>query len=484
MSIDIKEQSNHVRQSDNLAAPRVVISAAHGRSGKTTVSIGLAAALAKRGLKVQPFKKGPDYIDPSWLTAAAGNYCRNLDLFMMGQDGIKGVFNAGSIGADVNIIEGNKGLYDSIDIEGENSTANIARILNAPVILVIDSARMTRGIAALVNGYKNFEPDINIAGVILNNVSGSRHEAKLRAALERYCQIEVVGSLPRSSQLNIPERHLGLIPQKEDSELIPAIENISNIVETNINIDRIIEIARNAPQKLRVASCEFKVLNPKPETRNPKLKPEVRIGVPLDRAFSFYYLENFDALRNAGAEIVFFDAINDKNLPDVDGLYIGGGFPEMFMNEIEANSSLRRDIHTAIDAGMPVYAECGGLMYLSRSISWNGDVKKMVGVLPCDIEMTKKVQAHGYTVLQKINGEELRGHEFHYSRVRNLGDVKFLYKVIRGKGIDGKNDGIIYKNVIASYAHLHAIGSPQWAEEFVELIRAAKREKEGYRIAV
>ncbi len=395
-----------------------------------------------------------------------------------------GVFNAGSIGADVNIIEGNKGLYDSIDIEGENSTANIARILNAPVILVIDSARMTRGIAALVNGYKSFEPDINIAGVILNNVSGSRHEEKLRAALERYCQIEVVGSLPRSSQLNIPERHLGLIPQKEDSELIPAIENISNIVETNINIDRIIEIARNAPQKLRVASCEFKVLNPKPETRNPKLKPEVRIGVPLDRAFSFYYLENFDALRNAGAEIVFFDAINDKNLPDVDGLYIGGGFPEMFMNEIEANSSLRRDIHAAIDAGMPVYAECGGLMYLSRSISWNGDVKKMVGVLPCDIEMTKKVQAHGYTVLQKINGEELRGHEFHYSRVRNLGDVKFLYKVIRGKGIDGKNDGIIYKNVIASYAHLHAIGSPQWAEEFVELIRAAKREKEGYRIAV
>ncbi len=488
MSIDIKEQSNHLRQSDNLAAPRVVISAAHGRSGKTTVSIGLAAALAKRGLKVQPFKKGPDYIDPSWLTAAAGNYCRNLDLFMMGQDGIKGVFNAGSIGADVNIIEGNKGLYDSIDIEGENSTANIARILNAPVILVIDSARMTRGIAALVNGYKNFEPDINIAGVILNNVSGSRHEEKLRAALERYCQIEVVGSLPRSSQLNIPERHLGLIPQKEDSELIPAIENICKIVETNINIDRIIEIAKNAPE---LEGSRVKGQGSKPgflPSLNPQtlesLKPSVRIGVPLDKAFSFYYLENFDALRNAGAEIIFFDAINDKNLPDVDGLYIGGGFPEMFMNEIEANSSLRRDIHAAIDAGMPVYAECGGLMYLSRSISWNGDVKKMVGVLPCDIEMTKKVQAHGYTVLQKINGEELRGHEFHYSRVRNLGDVKFLYKVIRGKGIDGKNDGIIYKNVIASYAHLHAIGSPQWAGEFVELIRAAKREKERYRIAV
>jgi len=477
----IKEQSNQKMQSEFIIAPRIIISAAHGRSGKTTVSIGLAAALAKKGLNVQPFKKGPDYIDPSWLTAAAGNYCRNLDLFMTGQDGIKDTFVAGSCSADISIIEGNKGLYDSIDIEGENSTANIARILNSPVILVIDSARMTRSIAALVNGYKNFEPDINIAGVILNNVSGSRHEAKLRAALERYCQIEVLGCLPRSSQLNIPERHLGLIPQKEDSDLIPAIENIRKIVETNVNIDRIIEIARNTAQLLIP-------LNP-PLLKGERgglldVPPDVKIGVPLDRAFSFYYLENFDALRNAGAEIVFFDAINDKNLTDVDGLYIGGGFPEMFMDELEANASLRRDIHNAIENGMPVYAECGGLMYLSRSISWNGDVKKMVGVLPCDIEMTKKVQAHGYTVLQKADEEELRGHEFHYSRVRNLGDVKFLYKVIRGKGIDGKNDGIIYKNVIASYAHLHAIGSPQWAEEFVELIREAKREKQSYKVAV
>jgi cobyrinic acid a,c-diamide synthase len=476
-------------QSEGIIASRIIISAAHGRSGKTTVSIGLAAALAKRGLKVQPFKKGPDYIDPSWLTAAAGNYCRNLDLFMMGQNGVKDTFLTASRSADINIIEGNKGLYDSIDIEGENSTANIARILNAPVILVIDSARMTRSIAALVNGYKNFEPDINIAGVILNNVSGSRHEAKLRAALERYCQIEVLGCLPRSSQLNIPERHLGLIPQKEDSDLMPAIENIRKIVETNVNIDRIIEIARNTAQiegssgQVVKDSSDSSLFSLNPRTLESS-NPSVKIGVPLDRAFSFYYHENFDALRNAGAEIAFFDAINDKNLPDVDGLYIGGGFPEMFMNEIEANASLRRDIHVAIEAGMPVYAECGGLMYLSRSISWDGKIKKMVGVLPCDIEMTKKVQAHGYTILMKADGEELRGHEFHYSRVRNLGDVKFLYKVIRGKGIDGKNDGIIYKNVIASYAHLHAIGSPQWAEEFVELIREAKREKQSYKVAV
>lgn len=468
-----------IKSSDTFAAPRIVISAAHGRSGKTTLTIGLGAVLERRGLKVQPFKKGPDYIDPSWITAAAGRYCRNLDLFMMGHDGVRNTFIAASRSADINIIEGNKGLYDSVDIEGENSTANIARILNAPVILVIDSARMTRSIAALVNGYKNFEPDINIAGVILNNVSGSRHEAKLRAALERYCQIEVLGCLPRSSQLNIPERHLGLIPQKEilsssKEELMPAIENIRKIVETNVNIDRIIEIAKNA------AKLPFPVSSLQP----PASKFDVKIGVPLDKAFSFYYLENFDALRDAGAEIVFFDAINDKHLPDVDALYVGGGFPEVFMDELEANQSLRREIHNAIEDKMPVYAECGGLMYLSRSISWNGNVKKMVGVLPCDIEMTKRVQAHGYTILMKADGEELRGHEFHYSRVRNLGDVKFLYKVMRGKGIDGKHDGIIYKNVIASYAHLHAIGSPQWAEEFVELIREAKGEKQRYRVAV
>ncbi|MFZ3089062.1 MAG: cobyrinate a,c-diamide synthase [Nitrospirota bacterium] len=463
-----------IKSPDTFAAPRIVISAAHGRSGKTTLTIGLGAALERRGLKVQPFKKGPDYIDPSWLTAAAGNYCRNLDLFMMGQDGVKKTFITASSVADISIIEGNKGLYDSVDIEGENSTANIARILNAPVILVIDSARMTRSVAALVNGYVNFEPDINIAGVILNNVSGSRHEAKLRAALERYCQIEVLGCLPRSSQLNIPERHLGLVPQKEDSDLIPAIENIRKIVETNVNIDRIIEIARDTKQ----------IEGSKGQRVKGSKVADVKIGVPLDKAFSFYYLENFDALRDAGAEIVFFDAINDKHLPDVDALYVGGGFPEVFMDELEANQSLRREIHNAIENKMPVYAECGGLMYLSRSISWNGDVKKMVGVLPCDIEMTKRVQAHGYTILMKADGEELRGHEFHYSRVRNLGDVKFLYKVMRGKGIDGKHDGIIYKNVIASYAHLNAIGSPQWAEEFVELIREAKGEKQRYKVAV
>lgn len=458
---------------NNLSFSRIVISATHGRSGKTTVSVGITAVLSKRGLKIQPFKKGPDYIDTSWLTTASKTQCRNLDLFMMGEDGVKNLFGMASQSADISIIEGNTGLYDSMDIEGENSTANLSRVLKAPVILVVDTARMTRSIAALINGYINFEPDIKIAGIILNNVSGQRHESKLRAAIERYCNVEVVGCIPRNSLLNIPERHLGLIPQTEESEFTSTIENIGNIVEANLNIDRIIEIAKNA------LPLSFRNLNPKSKIRNPKF---IKVGVALDRAFSFYYPENLEALKNAGAEIILFDTLEDRYLPDVDALYIGGGFPEVFMDELEANESLRRDIKNTVENGMPVYAECGGLMYLSRSISWNGKVRKMVGSIPCDTEMTKRLQAHGYVVLQdKNNGLEIRGHEFHYSRIRNLGDVNFLYKVIRGKGIDGKHDGIVHKNIIASYSHIHSMGASQWAKDFV---RTVINRQYKYKVAV
>ena len=466
---------------NNLNIPRIVISAPHGRSGKTTVSIGLSAALSRRGLRVQSFKKGPDYIDTGWLTTASKNQCRNLDMFLMGEDGVKNLFGMANRKADISIIEGNTGLYDSIDIEGKNSTANLSRVLDAPVILVINSARMTRSIAALINGFMNFEPDINIAGVILNNVSGSRHEKKLREAIEYYSDAEILGFIPRSPSLGIPERHLGLIPQGENSEFLSVIETISNIVESNVNIDRIIEISRNVDsiQHSALRQAQGRLFSIQPPTS----KLGIKIGVVMDRAFSFYYPENFEALKNAGAEIVFFNALEDRFLPDVDALYIGGGFPEMFTDELEDNESLRKDIKNAVEDGMPVYAECGGLMYLSRSISWNGKTKEMVGAIPCDTEMTKRLQAHGYVILQdKVSGLEIRGHEFHYSRIRNLGDVSFLYKVIRGKGIDGIHDGIIYKNVTASYTHLHAGGALQWAEDFVKSI--ANRQMYKYKIAV
>ena len=457
---------------NNLNIPRIVISAPHGRSGKTTVSIGLSSALSRRGLKVQPFKKGPDYIDTSWLTTASKNQCRNLDLFMMSNDDVKNLFGMASKNADISIIEGNTGLYDSMDIEGKNSTANLARILKAPIILVVDAARMTRSIAALVNGYMNFEPDINITGVILNNVSGQRHEAKLRAALEYYSSVEVLGSIPRTPSLGIPERHLGLIPQGENSEFESAIENIGNIIEANVNIDRIIEISKN------VSSFQPSAFSFQPATS----KSGIKVGIALDRAFSFYYPENLESLKNTGAEIVFFNTLEDRFLPDVDALYIGGGFPEMFADELENNESLRKDIKNAVEDGMPVHAECGGLMYLSRGISWNGKTREMVGAIPCDTEMTKRLQAHGYVILQdKNNGSEIRGHEFHYSRVRNLGNVSFLYNVIRGKGIDGRHDGIVYKNVIASYSHIHTMGAQQWAEDFMDRI---VNHKQGYKYKI
>lgn len=465
---------------NNLNIPRIVISAPHGRSGKTTVSIGLNAALSRRGLRVQPFKKGPDYIDTGWLSAATKTQCRNLDLFMMGDDGVKNLFEMANHGADISIIEGNTGLYDSIDIEGKNSTANLARVLNAPVILVVDTARMTRSIAALINGYVNFEPDINITGVILNNVSGQRHEAKLRAAIEQYSNVEVLGCIPRNPLLNIPERHLGLIPQIEKSEFIPVIEKVGNIVEENVDIDRIIEISKNVDsfQHSALRQAQGRLFSHQPSATISGIK----IGVAMDRAFSFYYMENLEALKNAGAEIICFNAVEDRYLPDVDALYIGGGFPEVFMDELEGNESLRRDIKNAVEDDMPVYAECGGLMYLSRSITWNGKTRKMVGAIPCDTEMTKRLQAHGYVILQdKVSGLEIRGHEFHYSRVRNLGNVSFLYNVIRGKGIDGEHDGIVYKNVIASYSHIHTMGAQLWAEDFVDRI---ENHKQGYKYKI
>ena len=459
---------------NSLSAQRIVISAPHGRSGKTTVSIGLSSALSRRGLRVQPFKKGPDYIDTSWLSFATKTQSRNLDLFMMREDGVKNLFGMASQYADISIIEGNTGLYDSVDIEGKYSTANLARVLDAPVILVVDTARMTRSIAALVNGYMNFEPDIKISGVILNNVSGSRHEAKLRAALEHYSAVEVLGSIPRSPSLGIPERHLGLIPQGENSELLSVIENIGDIVEVNVNIDRIIEVSKN------VSSFQLSAFSFQPAIS----KSGIKIGVAMDRAFSFYYPENLEALKNTGAEIIFFNTLEDRYLPDIDALYIGGGFPEVFMDELDGNESLRRDIKNAVENHMPVYAECGGLMYLSRSITWSGKTRKMVGAIPCDTEMTKRLQAHGYVILQdKVSGLEIRGHEFHYSRIRNLGDVNFLYKVIRGKGIDGQHDGIAYKNVIASYSHLHTMGAPQWAEDFIYRI-VNHKQRYRYKMAV
>jgi len=456
-----------------MKLPRIVISAPHRSSGKTTVSIGLCAALSRAGMAVQPFKKGPDFIDPMWLSAAAGRECRNLDLFMMGDEEIVRSVNRNGAGAGIAVIEGNMGLFDSIDVEGKGSTSDLARQLTAPVILVVNTRNMTRSIAPLVQGFTRFEPDINIAGVILNMVSGPRHEDKLRAVLERYTDIEVVGAIRRRPEIGIIQRHLGLQPAREALGSAEVVAQIEKIISESIDLGRVRAIA--------TAATELPDLD---ITKAPHPAPTVRLGVAQDRAFTFYYPENLEALRAAGAELVPFSPLADEHLPEVDGLYIGGGFPEVFMEELEANRNLRGEIKAAIEAGMPVYAECGGLMYLSGKMTWQGKSREMVGALPCDILMHEKPRGHGYMQLEAVGangwfepGLTIRGHEFHYSEVVGLDpdQTSFAYKVRRGTGVDKAHDGILYKNVLASYTHLHSLGSRGWAEGFVEFVAGKSR---------
>ena len=452
--------------------PRLVIAAPGGRSGKTTVALGLVAALSARGLAVQPFKKGPDYIDPGWLTAAGTRPCRNLDPFMMGEETVLSAFHRGAEGADICIVEGAMGLYDGLDLEGTGSTARLARLLRAPILLVVDATRMTRSIAALVSGYQRFETDVDSRGVVLNNVVRSRHERMLVAAIEKYCGIPVLGCVPKSQELAIPDRHLGLVPRAEDERLVPAIETTRRMVQERLDLDRILEIARDAhplaPSLLLT----------------PPSAPRARVGVMLDRVFTFYYPENLEALRQAGAELAFVDSLADRSLPMVDALYLGGGFPEMFMAALETNVTLRDDVRRRIDGGLPVYAECAGLIYLSSRIRWADRSAEMVGALPCEIEMTGRPQGHGYVEAEVVaenpflaRGTFIRGHEFHNTRVAGLerGKVDFAYRLRRGEGIDGNgNDGLVVGNVMAGYTHLHAFAVEGWSQGIVE---AAERHR-------
>jgi cobyrinic acid a,c-diamide synthase len=456
---------------------RLIIAAPQGRSGKTTVAVGLCAALAARGLVVQAFKKGPDYIDPSWLTGASGRPCRNLDPYLMGQETVVEAFERGCVGADIAVIEGAMGLYDGLDLEGSGSTAHVARWLQAPILLVVNATRLTRSVAAMVQGYQRFEPETPLAGVILNNVAGERHRTMLTKATQLYCGLPVVGLFPRSEALTIPERHLGLVPRGENEGLVPAIEAARRAVEQHFDLGRILAIAgvggERGGETRRPSEGET---NRQSQVAN--LKSRIKIGLVRDRAFSFYYPENLEALEAAGAEVVIVDALKDPRLPPVHGLYVGGGFPEAFLKELEANRSLRMEIKAAVEDGLPVYAECGGLMYLARCITWQGQSGEMVGILPCDVEITARPQGHGYVDLEVMGenplfptGTILRGHEFHNSRVTRLESPAFAYRVTRGWGLDGRHDGLVYKNVLAAYTHLHALGTPQWAADFVRLAR-------------
>lgn len=435
------------------------LSAAHKSSGKTTLTLGLARALRDRGLKVQTYKKGPDYIDPIWHGQASGRPSYNLDFHMMQAAEIDSLYQRHARPADVNLIEGNKGLYDGMDLEGGNSNAALAKQLGVPVVLVLDTVGMTRGIAPLLLGYQAFDPAVRIAGVILNKVGGPRHEEKLRAVLQRYTDIPCLGAVHRDPRLDIQERHLGLIPGNEVEAAEARIAAIAQVVAERIDLDALLAVARQARAlPLETAGSPASL----PDGRG------LRIAYARDRAFGFYYQEDLDTLRASGAELVPLDTLSDTRLPDVHALILGGGFPEMFIPQLSANQGLRRDIRAAIDDGLPTYAECGGLMYLARSIRWEEQTGDMVGVVPGDVVMGSRPVGRGYAILRETGagpfacapGQEIPAHEFHYSRIVNLpADAAYAYEVARGQGMDGRNDGYRHRNLLASYCHRRGSGA-------------------------
>jgi cobyrinic acid a,c-diamide synthase len=451
-----------------------MISAAHKSSGKTTVSIGLCAALRERGLRVQPFKKGPDYIDPLWLGAAAGRACHNLDFYTQPHDEIEAVFASHLQDADIGLIEGNKGLYDGLDLDGSNSNAALASLLGAPVVLVLDTRGMTRGVAPLILGYQAFDPTVRIGGVILNHVGGARHEAKLRGVIAHYTDVQVLGAVARDRSLEIEERHLGLIPSNEEARSRGLIDRLAAAVAAQVDLDALLRLA-DVPRPLARATTGVAAVG-----------QPVRIGYPSDAAFGFYYPGDLEALRAEGAELVAFDSLHDAGLPDVDGLFLGGGFPETAMRELEANTGMREAVGGFIEAGGPVYAECGGLMYLARNLTWGGTQCRMVGVIPADVVMHDRPQGRGYVRLRgtashpwgAMRGAEIAAHEFHYSGLENLGSgLTFAYEVERGHGIDGCHDGIVYKNLLASYAHMRDTARNRWIARFLEHVRACRSKR-------
>lgn len=455
---------------------QLLFSAAHKSSGKTTITLGICAALARSGRSVQPFKKGPDYIDPMWLGRAAGRPCFNLDFHTMSHREMRELFASRSLGADISLIEGNMGLFDSLDVEGSMSNAALAELLETPVVLVLDVKGATRSIVPVILGFQQFDPKLKIGGIILNKVAGKRHEQRLHEVIAHYCDIPVLGAVHRDSRLTIDERHLGLIPSNEEGAADAKLNQVADIIAEQVDLDALLALAATAPR-------------PQPESSPQAVaaSPDVRIGYAKDAAFGFYYPDDLEALRSAGAELVPIDTLHDSTLPEnLDGLFIGGGFPETQMAALEANRPMREAIRDAIEADLPVYAECGGLMYLSRSVSWAGVRHEMVGIIPGDCEMHKKPVGRGYARITETAampwpgceaGTEHHVHEFHYSSLENLPQgLTFAYNMGRGIGIDRQHDGFVYRNLLANYVHLRNVDGNRWTERFVNFVRACRHK--------
>lgn len=455
--------------------PRLILAGLSGGSGKTFVSAGLCRALSRRGLAVQPFKKGPDYIDASWLSHAARATACNLDPFLLPRETLAALFREKAAGAAISVVEGNRGLFDGKDREGTCSTAELARQLDAPVVLVLDATKMTRTAAAVVAGCKAFEPGLNLAGVILNRTAGDRHRAILRQCIEELAGVPVLGCLPKMHDNPIPERHMGLVGDQEHAGREQALDQIADTIERWVDVDRVLKIARSAPPAPEAGPVPWpaRVV----EGEGPV------IGYVHDAVLWFYYPENLEALARAGARLERVSLLSDAPWPRLDGLYLGGGFPETQATELSANRLVRGHVRALADAGLPIYAECGGFMYLCQGLHLEDGEHAMAGVFPLSTRLCAKPQGLGY-VEALVEGENpfhprgarLSGHEFHYSACTEPdrhGELPPLaLRMLRGHGMLAGRDGLCRDGVFASYTHIHALGTPHWAPAFVRAAQA------------
>jgi cobyrinic acid a,c-diamide synthase len=453
--------------------PRIVISGLSGDSGKTMVSCGLLAYLKQQGMSVSGFKKGPDYIDSAWLSLASGKPARNLDTYLMGFPIAKKSFLKNAVNNEINIIEGNRGLFDGADNQGTHSTAELAKLLQAPVIIVQNISKVTRTAAASILGSIKLDPELNIAGVILNNVAGERHGKIAKDAIEDITGIPVIGTIPKLPENYIlPSRHLGLITPDEFEQKSVILDDLRKVIEEYVDIPQILEIAGSAPL----------LEDEEPETYRDEFhldKEKVKIGYFKDQAFSFYYPENLENLTAAGAELIPISAIHNNDLEHLDALYIGGGFPETNLINLTLNHELIVSLKQLAEDGLPIYAECGGLMYLAEEIEWKGRKYELSGILPIKIKMHDKPQGHGYceATVDEDNpfyekGTFIKGHEFHYSKIYEYdSELKSSLAISRGVGCFEKRDGLTYKNVFACYIHTHALSTPEWVKGMMACAR-------------
>ena len=434
----------------------ILIAGTHSGVGKTTVSMGIMAALKHRKLKVQPYKVGPDYIDPSHHTAICWRPSRNLDTYMMGTDGVGQTVARTVADADIVVVEGVMGLFDGIDSTEIASSAHVAKTLNLPVILVINVHGMSRSAAALLNGYSEFDADVRVAGVILNQVGSPRHAELVKNSLPG--NIPIVGKIPRRKDIEVPSRHLGLYMAHENDY---NTEEMAAFIEESVDLDAVLELAEpcSVPE---IADLQ------RPEA-------DIRIGIARDPAFCFYYQDMFDAFRDCGSEVVFFSPMAGE-VPDVDGIYLGGGYPELYAETLESSETTRKLKGLAAD-GLPIYAECGGLLYLCGTYEVDGRTYKLADVVPANTRMTNRLRALGYTEARPLDknfsSKNIRGHEFHYSLTECDRDARFAYEMLRGKGIQDGCDGLIEHNTLAGYMHSHPSSFP--IEKFVQKCREYRR---------